>query len=82
MGCAWQAAREKKDLARKIWARNKSLKPERAFRLDVLLLDRMQSVPEREATCDDESDENADEKEPAIRREHDQQNCYYTGRNE
>jgi len=75
--------RDRKKIWReRFWARNKSLEPERTFRLDVLLLDRMQSVPEREATCDDESDENTDEKEPAIRREHDQQNSYYTGRNE
>jgi len=67
-----------KDFGREI----RSLEPERTFRLDVVLLDRMQSVPEREATRDDESDENTDEKEPAIRREHDQQNSYHTGRNE
>jgi hypothetical protein len=61
----------------RFWARNKSLQPERTFRFDVLLLDRMQSVPEREATCDDESDENTDEKEPAIPGERDQQNSYH-----
>jgi hypothetical protein len=42
--------------------------------MHVLLPDRMQFVPERESAGDDESDEKADQKEPAISRQRDQQN--------
>ena len=40
----------------------------------VLFFERMQSVPERKPARDDQSNENADQKEPAISRERDQQN--------
>ena len=36
----------------------------------------MQFMPERKSACDDQSDENADQKEPAISRQRDQQNRY------
>jgi hypothetical protein len=42
--------------------------------MDILLLDRMQFVPERERNRDNQTDEKADQKEPAIGREHDEQN--------
>jgi hypothetical protein len=42
---------------------------------DVVLLDRVQPMPKREATGNDESDENADQKEEAISRKRNQENC-------
>jgi hypothetical protein len=64
-------------------AQKKSLlKTERPFRMHILLLDRMQFVPKRKRSSDDQSNEKANQKEPAIGWEHDQQNSYYTGRNE
>src|SRR5450759_2456275 len=56
------------------------LKPEGTFGFHVLLLNRMQFVPERESARDDQSDENADQKEPAISRQRDQQNRHYNKR--
>jgi|CZKY01.1.fsa_nt_gi hypothetical protein len=53
-----------------------------AFGMHVLLFDRVQFVPERESARDDQSDENADQKEPAIRRQRDQQNRYYNNRDD
>ena len=48
--------------------------------MHVLFFDRMQFVPHRKPASDDYSDENADQKKPAIRRQHDQQNGdYYNG---
>jgi hypothetical protein len=68
----------KKIWRERFWARNKSLEPERAFRLDILLLDRMQFVPKRKRSSDDQSNKKANQKEPAIGWEHDQQNSYHT----
>ena len=59
------------------FAEKSSLEPERAFRFHVLLLNRMQFVPESEAARDDQSDKKANQKEPAISRERDQENRYY-----
>ena len=42
--------------------------------LHVLLLNRMQFVPEREPARDNQSNEEADQKEPAVSRQRDQQN--------
>jgi len=50
--------------------------------MHVLLLDRMQFVPECESARDDKSNKNADQKEPAISRQRDQQNCYYKNRDD
>lgn len=50
--------------------------------MHILLLDRMQFVPKRKRSSDDQSSEKANEKEPAIGWEHDQQNSYHTGRDE
>ncbi len=50
--------------------------------MHVLLLDGMQFVPEREPARDDQSDENADQKEPAISRQCDQQNRHYNDRDD
>ncbi len=50
--------------------------------LHVLLLNRMQFVPERKAARDDQSNENADQKEPAISRQRDQQNRYDNDRDD
>ena len=57
------------------------LQPERPFGMHILLLDRMHFVPEREPARDDQSDENADQKEPAISRQRDQQNGHDRDRN-
>ena len=51
-----------------------TLKPKGPPVFDVRFLKRMQSVPNFESARDDESDNNADQKEPAISRQHDQQN--------
>ena len=56
------------------------LKPERTLRFHVLFLNRMHSVPERKPTRDDQSNENADQKKPAISRKRDQQNCDHNDR--
>src|ERR1019366_5490578 len=53
-----------------------------AFGMHVLLFDRVQFVPERESARDDQSDENADQKEPAISRQGDQQNRYHNDRDD
>jgi len=58
------------------------LQPERPFGMHVLLLEGMQFVPEREPACDDQSNENADQKEPAIRRQRDEQNRDYKNRDD
>ena len=50
--------------------------------LHVLLLNRMQFVPEREPARDDQSNKNADQKEPAISRQRDQQNRYDNDRDD
>ncbi len=50
--------------------------------LHVLLLNRMQFVPERKPARDDQSNENADQKEPAISRQRDQQNRYDNDRDD
>ena len=42
----------------------------------------MKFVPEGEATRDDESDENANQKEPAVRGESDEENRYYRDRDD
>ena len=42
--------------------------------MHVLFFERMQPVPERKPARDDQSNENADQKEPAISRQRDQQN--------
>ncbi len=44
--------------------------------MNVGLLDRMQSIPKRKPARNDQSDKNADQKEPPISWEHDQQNPY------
>ncbi len=59
-----------------------SLKPERTFGFHVLFLNRVEFVPQREPTRDDKSNENADQKEPAISRQHDQQDCYDNDRDD
>jgi len=46
--------------------------------MHILLLDRMQFMPESEAARDDQSDEKANQKEPAVGGERDQQNRYYS----
>jgi len=46
--------------------------------MHVLLFERMQFVPERERARDNQSDKNADQKEPAISRQCDQQNGHYS----
>jgi hypothetical protein len=48
-----------------------ALKAEWTFGFYIMLSDRIQLVPERESASDDESDEDADEKEPAIGRKRD-----------
>ena len=53
------------------------LEAERAFMFNVLFLDRMQLVPQRQGACDDDSDEYADQKEPAISGKRYEQNCDY-----
>ena len=58
------------------FAEKSSLEPERTFGMHILLLDRMQLIPEGEAARDDKSDEKANQKEPAVRGERDQQNRY------
>jgi hypothetical protein len=50
--------------------------------MHVLLFERAQFVPEREPAGDDQSNENADQKEPAISRQHDQQNRYDNDRDD
>src|ERR1019366_10188710 len=62
--------------------KNSSLEAKGTFGMHVLLFDRVQFVPERESARDDQSDENADQKEPAIRRQRDQQNRYYNNRDD
>ena len=57
--------------------REYELKSKRTFGFLVLLLNRMQSVPECKPARDDQSNENADQKKPAIRGERDQQDRYY-----
>ena len=56
------------------------LEPERTLRFHVLFLNRMHSVPERKPARDDQSNENADQKKPAISRKRDQQNCDHNDR--
>jgi len=58
------------------------LQPERPLGMHVLLLEGMQFVPEREPACDDQSNENADQKEPAISRQRDQQNRHNNDRDD
>src|SRR5579862_1316799 len=53
---------------------NSYLKSKRAFGMYVLLLERMEFVPEVESAGDDETDEDADQEKPAVGGEHDQQN--------
>jgi hypothetical protein len=45
--------------------------------MHVLLFDRMQFVPERKRAGDDQSNENADQEEPAVSRQSDQQNRHH-----
>jgi len=42
----------------------------------------MQSVPEREPACDNQSNEDADQKKPAVRGQRDQQNRYDNDRDD
>jgi hypothetical protein len=58
------------------------LKSKRTFGFHVLLLNRMQSVPECKPARDDQSNENADQKKPAISGERDQQDRYYGDRDD
>src|ERR1035437_6054670 len=58
----------------------RSLKPERPLRFHVLFFDRMQPMPERKPTRDDQSNGNADQKKPAISRQRDQQNRAHNAR--
>src|ERR1700687_2752415 len=58
------------------------LEPERTFGFHVRLFNRIKFVPEGEATRDDESDENANQKEPAVRGESNQENRYYCDRDD
>lgn len=60
--------------------REYELKSKRTFGFHVLLLNRMQSVPECKPARDDQSNENADQKKPAISRKRDQQDRYYGDR--
>jgi hypothetical protein len=62
------------------FAEKSSLKPERTFGFHVRLFNRMKFVPEREATRDDKSDENANQKEPAVRGKSNQESRYYCDR--
>ena len=48
------------------------------FVFDVVILDRMQFVPEGEPARDHQSDENADQEKQAIRGQRDQQNGYHS----
>src|SRR5271156_25346 len=48
--------------------RMRTLKPKRAFGMHIVCLDWMQFVPKRKRSRDDQSNENADQKEPAISR--------------
>jgi len=50
--------------------------------MHVLFLERMQFVPERERARDDQSNENTDQKEPAISWQRDQQNRHYNNRDD
>ncbi len=59
-----------------------ALEPEWTFGMHVRFLDRMQFVPERKPTRDDQSNQNADQKEPAISREHDQQHRHNNDRDD
>jgi hypothetical protein len=45
--------------------------------MHILLFKRMQFIPESEHASDDQSNEDADQKEPAISRQSDQQNRYH-----
>ena len=56
--------------------REYELKSKRTFGFHVLLLNRMQSVPDCKPARDDQPNENADQKKPAIRGERDQQDRY------
>jgi len=56
------------------------LKSERTFGMNVLFLDRMQSIPKRKSARDDQSNKNADQKKPPISRQHDQQNRHHSDR--
>ena len=56
------------------FAEKSSLEPERSFGMHILLLDRMQFMPESEAARDDQSNQKADQEEPSISRKRDQQN--------
>jgi hypothetical protein len=78
LGCAWQAELEKKIWRERFWARKKSLETQRTFGMHILLLERMQFVPKSKRAGNDQSNEKANQKEPAIGWEHDQQNSYYT----
>ena len=60
--------------------REYELKSKRTFGFHVLLLNRMQSVPDCKSARDDQPNENADQKKPAIRGERDQQDRYYGDR--
>jgi hypothetical protein len=60
--------------------REYELKSKRTFGFHVLLLNRMQSVPECKPARDDQSNENADQKKPAISGERYQQDRYYGDR--
>ncbi len=50
--------------------------------MHVPLLNWMKPVPERKAARDDQSDQKADQKEPAISGQRDQQNRYYGDRDD
>ena len=52
------------------------LEAEWTFGFDVLLLDGMEPVPECKAARDHQSNQHADQKEQAIGRQGDQENCY------
>ena len=69
-GGAWQGLRKK----------YVGLKPQRTFRMYVLLFDRMHAVPKRQRSRNDQSNHNADQKEPAISRQRDQENRHHCDR--
>ena len=50
--------------------------------MHVVFFERMQFVPEGEAARDDQSDEKANQKEPAVRGESNQENRYYCDRDD
>src|ERR1035437_4419337 len=60
----------------------KALKSERTLGFHVLFLDRMQPMPERKPTRDDQSNENTDQKKPAILWQRNEQNRSHNERDD